>query len=185
MKPIYLAILVLLTSINSLAIEYRGLLASESTLSFDYRQMGVPMEGNFSRFSAQIAFDPAQASTASARFDVDLNSIDVGYSDGNEEILKANWLNISEYPSAQFISSKITHLDGSKFEIKGTLSIKGKTREVTVPLTITKTASSQVFNGSLQLNRLDFAIGEGIWADLSVVANQITIHFLLVTKNQN
>ena len=52
-------------------------------------------------------------------------------------------------------------------------------------MTITKIENTHVFSGSLQLNRLDFAIGEGIWADLSVVANEITIHFLLVTESKN
>ena len=188
MKPfylaIYLAISLSLTSLNSLAIESRGLLAGKSKLSFAYRQMGVPMEGDFSRFSAQITYDPAQASTASARFEVDLSSIDVGYSDGNDEILNANWLDVGKYPRAHFISSKITPLDGNKFEIKGKLSIKGQTLDVTAPLTITTTATTQEFSGSLPIKRLDFAIGEGLWSDLNVVANEITIHFHLVTINE-
>ncbi len=188
MKPfhlaIYIAILLLLTSLNSQAVEYRGLLAEQSKLSFAYRQMGVPMEGDFSRFSAQITYDPAQPATASARFEVDLTSIDVGYSDGNDEILKADWLDANQYPRAHFISREITPLDNTTFAIKGELTIKGQTLAVTAPLTITKKGNTQVFSGSLALKRLDFAIGEGLWADLSVVANEITIHFHLVTANE-
>ncbi|PCJ33811.1 MAG: polyisoprenoid-binding protein [Cellvibrionales bacterium] len=185
MKPFYLAISLLLTSLSSLAVEYQGLLADASKLTFGYRQMGVPMDGDFSRFTAQIAFDPAQPATASARFEVDLKSIDVGYSDGNDEILKADWLDVSQYPTAHFISREITPLDNNTFAIKGELNIKGKTLAVTAPLTITKKGNTQIFSGSLALKRLDFAIGEGLWADLSVVANEITIHFLLVTESKH
>ena len=185
MKPFYLAILLLQFSLSSLAVEYESLLADESKLTFGYRQMGVSMNGDFSRFTAQITFDPAQPATASARFEVDLKSIDVGYSDGNDEILKPDWLDVSNYPTAHFISRKIASLNNNQFEIKGELNIKGKTLNITAPLTITKKGNTQVFKGSFQLNRLDFAIGEGLWADLSVVANEITIHFLLATESKH
>ena len=185
MKPFYLAILLLQFSLSSLAVEYESLLADESKLTFGYRQMGVSMNGDFSRFTAQITFDPAQPATASARFEVDLKSIDVGYSDGNDEILKPDWLDVSNYPTAYFISREISPLNNNQFEIKGELNIKGKTLNITAPLTITKKGNTQVFSGSFQLNRLDFAIGEGLWADLSVVANEITIHFLLVTESKH
>ena len=184
MKPFYLALLLLLASLSSQALEYRELLADQSTLSFDYRQMGVPMAGDFSRFTAQIAYDPAQPATASARFEVDLKSIDVGYSDGNDEIRNADWFDTGKHPTAHFISSSITPVDGNKFALKGQLSIKGQTRAISAALTITNTANTHVFSGSLPINRLDFAIGEGLWADLNVVANEITIHFHLVTANE-
>ena len=188
MKPVYLAnylaLSLLLASLSSQALEYRELLTDQSTLSFTYRQMGVPMKGDFSRFTAQIAYDPAQPTTASARFEVDLSSIDVGYSDGNDEILKADWLDTSKYPTAHFISREITPLDNNTLAIKGELNIKGKTLAVTAPLTITKKGNTQIFSGSLPINRLNFAIGEGLWSDLNVVANEITIHFHLVTANE-
>ena len=179
MSRFYLFLLVLLTSLSVQAREYRHLLSNQSDLTFSYRQMGVPMEGKFSRFTGDIIFNPGDTSTANIRFDVDLSSIDVGYADGNEEILGVQWLNVEAHPTATFQSNKIITLGNDQFETQGQLTIKGKTLAISAPFAMTTGTDAAVFTGSFTLNRLDFGIGEGIWSDVGVVANEIAINFVL------
>ena len=49
------------------ALEYTALRPEASAISFAYQQMGVGLEGRFTRFDGQISFDPAQPEAASAR----------------------------------------------------------------------------------------------------------------------
>ena len=53
------------------------LVPAQSDISFVSKQMGVPVEGRFKRFDAQMAFDPKKPDTAKIAFNID-PTIDVG-----------------------------------------------------------------------------------------------------------
>ena len=46
------------------------LVAAGSEIAFTTKQMGVPVEGTFSRFSAQIALDPKKPETGKVSFTI-------------------------------------------------------------------------------------------------------------------
>jgi len=58
----------------------------QSSLSFVYRQMGVPVEGRFTKYSARITFDPAEPAAAKASLELDLTSADAGSAEANDEL---------------------------------------------------------------------------------------------------
>jgi polyisoprenoid-binding protein YceI len=62
-----------------------------------------------------------------------------------------------------------------KLTVTGKLTIKGKTADVTFPLTVRR--RKQVFEGALPIKRLAYNIGEGEWKDTSMVADDVTIKF--------
>ena len=162
------------------AIEFNQVLTDKSTLSFNYKQMGVPMEGKFRKFMAHIALDPSKLDAAHAQLDVALASIDTGFSEADEEVLGKQWFNAKTYPSASFVSTSVKALGGNRFEARGKLTIKGKTLDVSAPFTFKPEGVSAIFDGAFTLKRLDYAIGEGAWADVSAVANEIQIRFHLL-----
>ena len=68
MKPLSaLLSLACLLPLTASALEYRQLLADKSSVQFGYKQMGVAMSGRFTRFSAELAVDPALPAKARAR----------------------------------------------------------------------------------------------------------------------
>ena len=46
------------------ALAQQALVPGESSIGFVSRQMGVPVEGQFRKFAAQVAFDPAKPAAA-------------------------------------------------------------------------------------------------------------------------
>ena len=162
------------------AIEFNQVLTDKSTLSFNYKQMGVPLEGKFRKFAARISFDPAKLNAAQAQLVVTLASIDTGFSEADEEVVGKQWFNAKSYPTAQFVSTGVKALGGNRFEARGKLTIKGKTLDVLAPFTFKPEGSSGIFDGAFTLKRLDYAIGEGAWSDVSAVANEIQIRFHLI-----
>lgn len=68
-------------------------------------------------------------------------------------------------------------LGGNQYEVAGTLTIKGTTRDVVVPATFTVAGDAGVFEGSLNIQRGDFSIGEGAWKAFDIVANDVVIRF--------
>jgi polyisoprenoid-binding protein YceI len=52
--------------------------------------------------------------------------------------------------------------------------------DVTAPVTFQADGNRGVFDGSFNIKRLAYAIGEGEWADVSTVADEIQIKFHLI-----
>ncbi|MBK7662665.1 MAG: YceI family protein [Sterolibacteriaceae bacterium] len=152
----------------------------QSRVAFVSKQMGVPIDGEFRKFSARLSFDPAKPEAGRARIDIDMASIDAGSAEANEEVVGKNWFNVRQFPTAGFVSTGVRPLGGGKFEVAGTLTIRDKTREVLAPFTMTAQAATVQFDGSFVINRADFGIGRGVWADFDTVANEVQIKFKLV-----
>lgn len=164
------------------AVEFKQVQLTESTVSFGYKQMGVPMEGKFNKFVAQLSFDPAKMSSAQARIEIDVASIDTGSAEANDEVVGKLWFNAKTYPAASFVATGLKALGGNRYEASGKLSIKGKTLEVTAPVVFQSSGNRGSFDGSFVIKRLDYGIGEGEWKDVSTVANEIQIKFHLIVN---
>ena len=166
------------------AIEFNQVLADKSAINFTYSQMGVSMNGKFKKFSSQLSFDPAKLSAAKASLEVDLNSIDAGSSEADDEVGGKQWFNTKAFPTARFESVSFKALGGNRYEVTGKLSIKGKTQTVVAPLTYTAQGDNATFDGNFTIRRGDFSIGEGPWAAFDIVANDILVRFHIQAKGK-
>ena len=153
--------------------------AAKSEIGFVSKQMGVPVEGKFRKFDAQLAFDPKKPEGGKVNFSIDLGSATLGVPESDAELPKATWFNVPKFPQATFQSSAIKALGGGKYEVAGKLSIKGAVKDVTVPVALAQAGGATTATGSFAIKRLDFKIGDGDWADTSMVANDVQVKFKL------
>ena len=167
------------------AIEYDNVQADKSTLGFTSRQMGVPVQGSFPRFTTRVAFDTVKPEAAKVELNIDLASIDAGSKDANDEVVGKQWFNVKMFPSASFTSVAVKAMGAGRYEVTGPLTIKGKSIPVTAAFTFKAEGSTGVFDGGFTLKRIDFAIGEGPWADLSTVANEVQVKFHVIATAAN
>ena len=154
-------------------------LPAQSEISFVSKQMGVPVEGKFKQWTAQISFDPKKPETGKIGFTIQTGSASFGSAETDAEVPKAPWFNVAKFPQASFQSSSIKALGGSRFEVQGALLIKGATQTVVVPVTVSQAGATSTATGSFVIKRLDFKIGDGEWADTSMVANDVQVKFKL------
>ena len=150
---------------------------ARSSVSAVFKQMNVPVESNFKRFNAQIDYDAAHPEKATARVDIDTASFDMGQADYDKEIAKKEWFNSAQFPKATFVSSSIKPAGSGKLNVTGKLTIKGKTADVSFPLSVKPEGGKQVFEGQLPIKRLAFNVGEGEWQDTGMVADEVVIKF--------
>lgn len=162
------------------AAEYNVVIPEKSRIAFVSKQMGVPVDGTFRRFQAQMAFDPAKPEAGKINLSLDLASIDAGYKEANDEVVGKNWFNVKAFPNASFVSSGVRPLGNNRYEVRGTLSIKGRSRPIVAPFTLRSDKDTATFEGSFVLKRLEYGIGEGAWGDPSVVADDVQVKFSLV-----
>ena len=155
------------------------LLPAQSEIAFVSKQMGVPVEGRFKKFDAQIAFDPAKPQTGKIAFSIDIASVTLGSPEPDAELPKAPWFNTAKFPQASFQSASIKGLGGGKFEVAGKLTIKGNIQDAVIPVTLVQTGTTTTASGALTIKRLAYKIGENEWADTSMVADDVQVKFKL------
>jgi polyisoprenoid-binding protein YceI len=156
------------------------LVPAQSEISFQIKQSGVPVDGRFTRFDAQVALDPKAPQTGSVTISIDTASATVGFAESDAELPKAAWFATQKFPRAIFQSSAIKGLGGGRFQATGKLSLKGNSQEIVVPVTIVQAGAVSTASGEFVVKRLDFKIGENEWADVSLVANDVRVRFKLV-----
>lgn len=155
------------------------LLAEKSQIAFVTKQMGVPVEGTFGRFGARVAFNPHKPEGGAVALYIDMGSASLDVPQVDSELPKATWFDVAKFPQATFKSSTIKALGGGRFEIAGQLSIKGQLQNLMVPVTITQGSGESVAIGSFMIKRLAFKVGDGEWADTSIIGNDVQVRFKL------
>jgi len=156
------------------------LVPAQSEVTFQVRQSGVPIDGRFRKFDAQLALDPKAPQTGTVTITVDTGSASVGFPESDAELPRAPWFNTAKYPRAVFQSSAIKALGGGRFQAAGKLDLKGNAHDLVVPVTIVESGGLSTATGEFVVKRLDYKIGENEWTDLSLVANDVRVRFKLV-----
>jgi polyisoprenoid-binding protein YceI len=157
--------------------------AAASRISFTFRQMNVPVEGGFKSIRGRIHFDAQRPERSRAEIEVDIAGIDTGAPDGDAEAQRRAWFDSAQHPVAKFVSSGVKRLAPERYEVSGTLTIKGRAQPLTVPIEVKQINGKRHFEGGFPLRRLAFAIGEGVWADTDTVADEVRVRFLLVQRS--
>ena len=161
------------------------LVAAQSEIAFQIKQSGVPVDGKFRRFDAQLALDPKSPQTGSVTVSVDTASATLGFAETDVELPRAPWFNAAKFPRATFESNAISALGGGHFQAKGRFELKGTAHDIVVPVTIAQNGPQSTATGEFVVKRLDYKIGENEWTDVSLVANDVRVRFKLVFTGLN
>lgn len=158
--------------------------SQKSSVTITAKQMNVPVTAKFKKMNATIDYDPNKPEATKAAVNIDINSFDLGTgaAEYNKEVLKKEWFNAAQFPKATFVSTSMKSMGARKLTAFGKLTIKGKTVDVSFPVTLGKEGDLTVFDGSLPIKRRAFNVGEGDWADTDMVADEVVIKFHLVAQ---
>ncbi|MGA8006270.1 MAG: YceI family protein [Burkholderiales bacterium] len=181
-RPRYVVVAVLAAAaIATGTAAAEGVIVERSEIRFVATQLGAAVEGRFRKWTADVAFLPQDLAHSKVVVDVDLGSIDLASDDTERELRGAAWFDTAKFPVAHFASTSIADRGDNRYEIAGELSIKGFARRVVVPVVLrTEAGGNRIAEGSFGLKRLDFKVGEGQWADTTVVANDVTVRIRMV-----
>ena len=185
MKPHTLLMAGALIATAAMAAELTQFSPEKSRITFVSKQMGVPVDGRFMKFDARIAVDPARPETGKVQLEIDLASIDAGSSDADSEVKGKSWFHTAAFPKATFVSSQVRALGGGRYEALGRLTIKGTTRDIAAPFAVKTESGGAWFDGGFTLNRLQFKVGEGAWADTATVADEIQVKFKIFVAGES
>ena len=180
MKPyFFVSALALLAFAATSACAQQKLMPAQSEIAFTSKQMGVPVDGKFKKFDAQVAFDPKKPEAAKIAFSIELGSAALGSAESEAELVKPEWFNTKLFPLATFQSGTVKATGPGKFEVAGKLVIKGASQDVIVPVALAQAGANTTASGVFVIKRLDYKIGDGDWKDTSLVANDVQVKFKL------
>ena len=171
--------LVLATSLafTGAAFAQAAVVPAQSQITFAIKEMGVPVEGKFAKWTADIAFDPKKPEAGKVAFTIATGSASFGSPETDAEVPKATWFNVAKFPNATFASTAIKAKGGGKYDVTGKLSVKGTTKDIVVPIALTQAGAATTATGSFTIKRNDFKIGEGEWTDTSQLADEVAVKF--------
>ncbi|NND70448.1 MAG: YceI family protein [Rhodothermales bacterium] len=127
-------------------------------------------EGRFTNFSGEIKYDESNPEQLEVRFEVQVNSIDTQNSTRNKRLMGEDFFDQKAYPAMSFESRNVRTLEDGTLEVTGDLSIKGVTREMTIPVIplgvnrVSNFGTIAGFETEFQINRIDFNVTGHRWS---------------------
>ncbi len=124
---------------------------------YEVRFSGSGADGTFRGLTGTIVFDPA--APEQGRFDVSLDArtINTGNKTKDKHARGDSWFDAEQYPEIHFRSSTIEP-SGDHYQMTGTLTLHGVSKETTFPFTFTQQGNTGVFNGTFTVDREEFGI---------------------------
>ena len=141
---------------------------AHSIIGFAVRHLEINwVEGRFKDFTGTIHFDDKDITKSSVEFTAKIESVDTGVEPRNKHLRTADFFDAAKYPEMTFKSTSIERKGKNEYMLHGDLTLKGVTKQVAFPFTITGAIKDPWGNtrfgieAQTKINRRDFGINYG------------------------
>jgi len=150
---------------------------AKSRIAFTGSQTGTDFTGAFTDYEAAITLDPTDLSSAYIKVTIDMASAKTGDRQRDDALPSSDWFSVKDYPSAVFEAADI-RAAGAGYAAHGKLTIRGVSKDLTLPFSLTISGDRASADGEVSLLRTDFGVGQGDfstgeWVGLDV---KVAIH---------
>jgi polyisoprenoid-binding protein YceI len=135
-----------------------------SEAGFQIRHLVSKVHGRFDDFEGTILIDREKPEASSVTFTAKTASIDTSNADRDKDLRGPNFFDVEKLPELTFKSSKVVAKDKDHFDVTGTLSLHGVSKEVTLAVTSSGFAKDPWggeragFDVTTTINRKDFGM---------------------------
>ena len=153
---------------------------TQSSLTFIGTQQGERFTGVIRDFDARVTFAPEQLATSRIDVTMRLKSMSTGNAERDAALGDPAWFDFAHAPTATFRSTAMRPSAGGA-TADADLVIKGRSKHLLFPFTFRASGATATLDARVTLDRLDFAVGGGEWADDSVVGRKcdVVVHLVL------
>ncbi len=204
-KLLVLTVLLSLIAAPAIGFDAAGLDArtwdvddAHTEIGFKVRHFFTPISGSFTDYEIDLAFDAENPANSHVEATIAVASVNTGNERRDNHLRSGDWFEADEHPYITFSSKSVERVDGANLVASGTLTIKGVARDVELPIKllgvqpipaplrammggITEAAS---FLASLTIDRGDFGVGVGSWAETVVVGGDVRIELLVEANHR-
>ena len=155
-----------------------------SRIGFRVVYSGAPLEGAFRNWDAQIAFDPKNLATSRVSVTVDLASVTANDPDAQEALPCADWFDTRRTPRATFVANTFRDLGAGRYQALGTLNLRGVSRPLVLPFTLSISGNQAKMTGSATLDRAQFGVGQGQFKSGDTVALNVAVNVAVTARRR-
>ena len=178
-RRLVLATLIAAASFSAQAADKYDIDPTHTQVQFTYNHLGFSnITGRFDEVGGEFLFDAADPTKSSVSITIPVSSISTGVDKLDEHLLKADFFDATQFPTATFKSTGVTAAGEGKLAVAGDLTIHGVTRPVVLDVTINGTGEHPMrkvpaagFDARTQIKRSDFGVG----AYVPAVGDEVTI----------
>lgn len=147
---------------------------ARSQLRFHAVSRFMNADGVFTRFRGEVRLDDARPETASGQLTVEVGSLDTGNRMRDSHLRTDDFFDVERHPQATFVVSTVRRA-GDRWAVSGQLTIRGVTRPVVVPITVSTSAGAVRTVGEFTLNRREF--GVSYQSFLNPIRDEVRVSF--------
>ncbi len=132
-----------------------------SKVSFIGSKVTGKHDGGFNKFTGSINLVNDKAEDSGVTVEIDMSSVFTDQDGLTKHLQSGDFFEVEKYPKATFKSTKIvsdTSKGAGNFIVTGDLTLRGVTKSITFPATITITGDMVSVNAEFSINRKDFGI---------------------------
>ena len=193
MKRAFAAVVLLAVSVSpALAADVYTVDKVHSETGFQIRHMMSKVRGRFGDFSGTIKAEPGKPEASSVEFTIKATSINTDNENRDKDLRSANFFDVAKYPDITFKSAKIAAKGQDKYDVTGTLSMHGVSKEITLPVSFLGFGKDPWggeragFETSITLNRKDFGLtwNKALEAGGLLLGEEVYVSINLETKKE-
>lgn len=119
------------------AAEYKiDTAGAHAFVQFKIKHLGYSwLYGRFNDFEGRFNYDPDKPEASSVNVTIKTASIDSNHAERDKHLRDKDFLAVDKYPTATFKSTSFKALGDGKAEMKGTLTLRGVTKPITIAVT--------------------------------------------------
>lgn len=132
---------------------------AHSQINFVAEARLISAHGHFDKWEAEVNFDSEKIENSTVKVIIDAASINTRVSRRDDHLRSKDFLWVEEHPQITFMSKKVAKTGDKKLNVTGDLTLRGVTKEMTVPMEMVFYENNRGrFRSTFQINRKDFGI---------------------------
>lgn len=155
-----------------IVISILGNAQNVDSIDFTIRNLGVNVDGHFNDFDIKTEFD-TDSGLVSIFGKIDVATIETGIDSRDEHLLKEDYFYQTKFKHITLQSTSIKREGDYNYSVTAKLTIKGKTKQITIPVKIEVQNNKVKVVSTFEINRRDFDVGGGSFVMSKTVKIQV------------
>lgn len=106
---------------------------AHASINFKIKHLGYSwLTGRFDKFGGKFSYDPANISASKIEVNIDTSSINSNHAERDKHLRSDDFLDVSAFANAKFVSQSITEKANGQLAVTGTLTLHGVSKTITI-----------------------------------------------------
>jgi polyisoprenoid-binding protein YceI len=130
------SLLAIIAPNTALAADYKvDVKGAHAFVQFKIKHLGYSwLLGRFNTFDGDFSYDDKSPNSANINIEIDTKSIDSNHAERDKHLKGKDFLNVSQFPKATFVSNNVKFSDDENAIVTGEFTLKGVTKTISFPV---------------------------------------------------